>query len=96
MNQKGLSFGASRGLNCPKCLRLHCLNVFSTVFSTGFPTTSGTQESVAFSTLSDLRYRFFPEHRSAPQNRRFFTAQVHQRARLAARRPTRIEHEIRL
>ena len=85
---------ALRDPNCPKCLRLHCLNVFSTVFSTGFPTAYGTQEWVAFLTGSNLRNRIFPQHRSRPDNRRFPAGQIHERARLAARRGSRIEHEI--
>ena len=77
-----------------KYLRLHCLNVFSTVFSTRFSTSACGAEITPRMRLTAVRIRLLPSTCSGPQDFGLPPAEIHQSAGLTAGCCTRIENEI--
>ena len=60
-----------------KCLRLHCLNVFSTAFSTGSSTFTREAVITPRKRLTTVGVGFLPGTRSGPQNLRFIPAEIY-------------------
>jgi len=77
-----------------KYLRLHCLNVISTGFSTRTSTMTQKTEITSSKGLTSVRVGLLPGARPGTQDFSLATTQIDQGADLAARRRTRVEGEV--